>query len=50
MNRLADLISNKEPIPGMNMRGLPHADDFPDFQQALSGEVMSSMCATASRW
>ena len=35
----------KEPaaIPVMNMRGLRHADSFPDIQHALSGEVMRSI-------
>ena len=43
MNGLADLISNKAPVPVMNMHGLRHADGFPDLEQALSGEVMRSM-------
>ena len=43
MNGLADLISNRSPAPVMNMRGLRHAEGFPDVQRALAGEVMRSM-------
>ena len=43
MNGLADMFSNKVAIPVMNMRGLRHADSFPDIQNALSGEVMRSI-------
>ena len=43
MNSLADMFSNKAPIPVLNMRGLRHADSFSDLQQALSGEVMRSI-------
>ena len=43
MNGLADMFSNKAAIPVMNMRGLRHADSFPDIQHALSGEVMRSI-------
>ena len=43
MNGFADLISNRTPVPVMNMRGLRHADSFPDVQRALAGEVMRSM-------
>ena len=43
MNGLADLISNRSPVPVMNMRGLRHADSFPDVTRALSGQVMRSM-------
>ena len=43
MSGLADLISNKEAVPIMNMRSLRHVDGFPDLKQSLSGEVMRSM-------
>ena len=43
MNGLADMLSNKASIPVMNMRGLRHADSFPDIQHALSGEVMRNI-------
>jgi len=43
MNGLADLISNRSAVPVMNMRGLRHADSFPDVNRALSGQVMRSM-------
>ena len=43
MNGFADLISNRTPVPVMNMRGLRHADGFPDVKRALAGEVMRSM-------
>ena len=43
MNGLADMFSNKAAIPVMNMRGLRHADSFPDIHHALSGEVMRSI-------
>ena len=43
MNGFADLISNRTPVPLMNMRGLRHADGFPDVKQALAGEVMRNM-------
>ena len=43
MNGLADMFSNKAAIPVMNMRGLQHADSFPDIHHALSGEVMRSI-------
>ena len=43
MNGFADLISNRTAVPVMNMRGLRHADGFPDVKRALAGEVMRSM-------
>ena len=43
MNGFADLFSNRTPVPVMNMRGLRHADGFPDVKRALAGEVMRSM-------
>ena len=38
MNGFADLISNRTPVPVMNMRGLRHADGFP-LQRYVEGAV-----------
>ena len=43
LNDLADLISNREPVPVMNLRGLRHADGLYDVRAALSGETVRNM-------
>ena len=42
-NQLADLISNRQPVPVMNLRGLRHADGLYDVRAALSGDTVRNM-------
>ena len=42
-NNLADLISNRPPVPVMNLRGLRHADGLYDVRAALSGDITRNM-------
>ncbi len=43
LDNLATAVSNRAPVPIMNLRGLRHADGFYDVRAALSGEVVRNM-------
>ncbi len=46
-NNLADLISNRPPVPVMNLRGLRHADGLRDVHAALFGDIVRNMAQSA---